>query len=196
LTRTVGKGGVVVISALAVPYRDTHASRLGWSLDAAEQPAVAVLDVRLATAWSLQLRVLGASHQVVLRAPDASARVNETVACLAAPLPPLPEWAALPLAGLDYTLRTEVAELSDRQFADTVDALMLRHGADPDALIGAFPGDRTAVTVLWADRGAPALSPGTTARWRTWHAYPQHRQIVSTTTVVRTGERGIGPCVG
>lgn len=186
----------MVVSTLAVPYRDTRAAALGWSLDAAEQPAFAVLDVPTPAAGPVHLRVLGASHQVVLRGSDGSARLTETVACLPQPLPPLPATVNAVRGDLRYDLCSEVVETSAAGFAAEVDALLERYGPDRGGLIGRFPGDPRAVTVLWVDLGAPIRTPNTLARWRTWHAYPRHRQIVRTTTVVRVGEKGGEPCAG
>lgn len=187
----------MVLSTLAVSYQDTRAAALGWSLTLGEQPAVAELGVRLPGA-RLRLRVLGASHQVVLRPTGAGTPLTETVACLPEPLPPLPGAADVVLGDLRYTVRSEVVEVPGPAFAAEVEALLTHHGPDRDALVGRFPGDTHAVTVLWADRRASAApspdAPGAVARWCTWHAYPEHRQIVRTTTVVRRVEEVGEPC--
>ena len=49
---------------LAVPYRDTRAQDLRWSLSLPVQPALATRTVRLG-GLVLELRLLGASHQVL-----------------------------------------------------------------------------------------------------------------------------------
>jgi hypothetical protein len=200
LARDLIGRGVVVVSTLSVPYLDTRAAALGWSLDVAEQPAVARLDVPLpaATGLTLHLRVLGASHQVLLRALDGTTLLTETVACRPRPLRPLPPVAKALLGPLRYTLRSEVLDRSGAGFGDDVDALLASHGPDPAALVGRFPGNRHAVTVVRAD---PVPAPGTLAGWQTWHTYPgrpvgRPGQIVRTTSTVRTGEKGGAGCAG
>lgn len=71
-----------MLVTLDVPYVDTAATDLSFALGLDEQPALHVLDLGEAAGpgTRLQMRLLGASHQVLLDTPDG--RISETVACL------------------------------------------------------------------------------------------------------------------
>ncbi|BCB77596.1 DUF2617 family protein [Phytohabitans flavus] len=141
---------------LDTPYADTTAGDLSFALGLPELPALHVLRLP-----GLELRLLGASHQVVWTAAGG-ARCVETVACLPGREPHLP--STLDSAG--YRFESTVEEI------DAASALWAELAADPQALVGVFPGDPNAVTALRADPQG----------WRTWHAYPQTGELVTTRT--------------
>lgn len=155
-----------VLVSLETPYADTTAGDLSFALGLPEQPALHVLDLPAA---GLHLRLLGASHQVVL-----DGRCTETVACL----PGRP--ASLPAALRDggYRFSAQVRRLAPDAMSRAVGELHDRLDGDPYALVGVFPGGLDAVTAMAAEVGAVGI------RWRTWHAYPQTGELVITRTEV------------
>ncbi|GLY22581.1 DUF2617 family protein [Micromonospora sp. NBRC 101691] len=172
-----------MLVSLDAPYVDTSAADLSLALGGPELPALYVLDLDLSGGRRIRLRLLGASHQVLLggSAPDGSSGpvvLAETVACLPGRRPDLPSAVHQPADGYSFTatvLRPEPGGLSSR-----VAALRADLADDPHALVGVFPGDPDAVTAL-AVVPDPASN---TVRWRTWHAYPQTNELVLTNTVV------------
>ncbi|MEW2384080.1 DUF2617 family protein [Micromonospora sp. NPDC047707] len=165
-----------MLVTLHAPYVDTSAADLSLALDDAERPALHVLDLDLPGGVHVRLRLLGASHQVVLRAPGTT--LTETVACLPGRRPDLPGALHDERAGYRFTatvLRPESNGLRDR-----VAALRADLADDPYALVGVFPGDVDAVTALSVRPDPPDGALG----WRTWHAYPQTNELVLTETVV------------
>ncbi|MCM0675346.1 DUF2617 family protein [Micromonospora phytophila] len=165
-----------MLVTLAAPYVDTSAADLSLALDDVERPALHVLDLALPGTVRLRLRLLGASHQVILRAPGTT--LTETVACLPGRPPELPGTVHDEANGYRFTatvLRPDGTGLIDR-----VAALRADLADDPYALVGVFPGDVDAVTALSVRPDPPGGSLG----WRTWHAYPQTNELVLTETVV------------
>lgn len=183
-----------MIEGLGVPYRDTRADELSWVLGLPAQPAHAVLVVA-AGRLAVELRVLGASHQVLLRRQDvdrAPVELSETVACLTGWPPGLPGSIDSNRGDVDYHFATEVRRHAGAaQFDADVAALLEQYAGDPNALIGRFPGHPLAVTVLAASGGPdggsgdPADPGDDAACWSTWHAYPAQSEIVRTDTTVR-----------
>jgi hypothetical protein len=119
---------------------------------------------------TLSLRVLGASHQVVV------GDWSETVACL----PDRP--GALPaseetIVG-DFVVRFRARCLRPADFAARVHGVIADCEADENALVGEFPGSPLAVTAL------SARAHGDGAAWQTWHAYPQAGELVWTSSEV------------
>jgi uncharacterized protein DUF2617 len=161
-----------VLVCLDTPYADTTAADLSFALGLPVQPALYVLDLPEA---GLQLRLLGASHQVVL-----AGRCVETVACLPGRPPSLPATVADPAAG--YRFSAQVRRLYPGQMARKVAWLRSRLAQDPAALVGVFPGSPQAVTALRALSSGEPGAAGT--GWCTWHAYPQTGELVVTTTEV------------
>ncbi|MDL4817646.1 DUF2617 family protein [Actinomadura opuntiae] len=168
-------------AVLDTPYRDARADGLSFALGLPPLDALAVLPVERA-GLTVELRLLGASHQVI------AGPLSETVACLEGDAAaPLPGSAATSLTGWDYrfTATTAVHD-DDAAFARAVDAVCARLADRGDALTGAFPGSRHAVTALALDGPPPAgavpggIGPRAGTGWRTWHAYPQTREIVMT----------------
>ncbi|WP_027660555.1 DUF2617 family protein [Salinispora fenicalii] len=165
-----------MLVTLVAPYVDTCAADLSLTLGGALRPALHVLQVDLPGAVQVRLRLLGASHQVVLRAPGAT--LTETVACLPGHRPDLPDRVHDESTGYRFT--ATVLRTGDEGLRERVAALRADLADDPYALVGVFPGDADAVTALAV---RPDLSGGALG-WRTWHAYPQTRELVLTETVV------------
>ncbi|BCL15002.1 DUF2617 family protein [Micromonospora sagamiensis] len=172
-----------MLVSLDAPYVDTSAADLSLAFGGPELPALYVLDLDLPGGRRIRLRLLGASHQVLLRGPAPAGTPDpvvlaETVACLPGRRPDLPSTVHEPADGYSFSatvLRPEPGGLSSR-----VAALRTELADDPYALVGVFPGDPDAVTALAVvpDSGSDSV------RWRTWHAYPQTNELVLTETVV------------
>ncbi|WP_017595441.1 DUF2617 family protein [Nocardiopsis potens] len=167
--------------AVDVPFTDTRAADLSWSLEHAGLPALARTRARIA-GYRVELRVLGASHQVaVAAAGTGAALLTETVACLADPgreARPLPESARRELPGrLGYRFRSTVERHGADALTERVAALIAAAEAHPASVAASFPGDPAAVTALAA--GSPG--PGR-LHWTTWHSYPQSGELVRTET--------------
>ncbi|BCB90254.1 DUF2617 family protein [Phytohabitans suffuscus] len=145
---------------LDTPYADTTAGDLSFALGLPELPALHVLRLP-----GLELRLLGASHQVIWTTVDGE-RCVETVACLPGRDPRLPPAVDSPGYAFSSTVEPLPGVPPWRELA-----------ADPRALVGVFPGDPNAVTALRAQESG----------WCTWHAYPQTGELVTTRT--RLGER-------
>ncbi|RIQ19493.1 DUF2617 family protein [Jiangella rhizosphaerae] len=154
-----------MLATLDVPYVDTRASDLVWTLD---HPLVSPL--ALTMAGPLELRVLGASHQVVF------GDLVETVACLPGRPARLPGDVRREAGGWTYRFRATVEELPATTLRARVGELR-RLAAEPAAVVAAFPSDPDAVTALRAGR----LDAGAVG-WSTWHAYPGAGQLVTTRT--------------
>jgi hypothetical protein len=171
-----------VETQLEVPYRDTASGDLVWRLGEPRCPALATLEVP----WPggrVELRLLGSSHQVIF--VGGRTVISEVVAC-ARPRPAaaeagLPAEAERDLDGWAYRFRSFTHELAPHRFGPWVDRLAGSLAAHPAAMVGRFPGSPHAITALLAGPG-----PGDAGvRWRTWHAYPQDRCLVATSTTVR-----------
>jgi len=165
---------------IAVPFAEATAAGLRWELawSARRRPALGVHEVALGPAL-LELRVLGASHQVVCgkagrqeTGPDCT----ETVACLPGRTAVLPASSVRERARVRYEFAARVDSGPD--FAARAAKIRDSVAADPAGLVGVFPGSPLAVTALRAE----AVPGG--VRWRTWHAYPRRCEIVATVSVV------------
>jgi hypothetical protein len=158
-------------ATLETPYADARADGLSFALGLPPLDALAVLSVERA-GLTVELRLLGASHQVI------AGPLSETVACLADVTDPLPGRATTSVPGWTYEFAATTAAHSDATaFARAVEAVCARLADRGDALTGAFPGSPHAVTALTLeDRTDGEAGLG----WRTWHAYPQTREIVMT----------------
>ncbi|MEH1026253.1 DUF2617 family protein [Micromonospora profundi] len=167
-----------MLVSLDTPYVDTCAADLSLAIGGPERPALHVRDLTLPGDVRLRLRLLGASHQVVLTDSAGGDGLTETVACLPGRPPHLPGSLHDEAGGYRFTatvLRPAAGELHAR-----IAALRADLAADPYALVGVFPGDPDAVTALAVRTDPPDGSVG----WRTWHAYPQTNELVLTETVV------------
>jgi hypothetical protein len=172
-----------MLTTLQTAYTDTRAGDLAWCLGMDELPALAVLDRELPGAGlgaappaaprvQVQLRLLGASHQVILDSPRG--RCSETVACMPGSSTPLPFGVARRIAGWDYEFAARIETLSRGSFAGRAQELLALVADHPNGLAGTFPGDPHAFTAMLVQyRGGSVL-------WRTWHAYPQEGRLVAT----------------
>ncbi|WP_326553187.1 DUF2617 family protein [Micromonospora sp. NBC_01813] len=179
-----------MLVTLDAPYVDTTAADLGFALGLAQLPALHVLDLPLPAPLAvgggpggagaprsglLRLRLLGASHQAVLRTGDSE--LVETVACL----PGRPRDLPPTVAGPDgYRFAARVRRLPADALAARVGDLRRQLTDDPQALVGIFPGSPDALTALHARFDDGQVS------WLTWHSYPQAGELVETETVVTT----------
>ncbi|MFF3325687.1 DUF2617 family protein [Streptomyces sp. NPDC002889] len=173
-----------MLTTLKTAYTDTRADDLAWALDREPLPALAVLDLELSGA-KLQLRLLGASHQVLLE--EARGTCSETVACIPGSSTPLPLGVAKRLGDWEYEFAARVETLSQGSFASRAQELLALVADHPQGLAGTFPGSPHAFTAMLAQRCEGQV------RWRTWHAYPQEGQLVVTRTRVGVLAQGARP---
>ncbi|MET9768226.1 DUF2617 family protein [Streptomyces sp. NPDC006415] len=164
-----------MLTTLQTAYSDTRAADLAWMLGREPLPALAVLDLRLGGA-EIQLRLLGASHQVLLR--EDREVCSETVACMPGSSTPLPLGVSKRLGDREYEFAARVEILTQGQFAGRAQELLALVSDHPHGLVGTFPGSPYAFTAMLAQRTEGQV------RWRTWHAYPQEGQLVVTRTRV------------
>ncbi|MFH8593406.1 DUF2617 family protein [Streptomyces rimosus] len=164
-----------MLTTLKTPYTDTRACDLAWALGREPLPALAVLDLELAAA-NVQLRLLGASHQVLLE--EENGTCSETVACIPGSSTPLPLGVAKRIGDWEYEFAAHVETLSHGSFAGRAQELLALVAEHPHGLAGTFPGSPHAFTAMLAQREDGQV------RWRTWHAYPQEGRLVATRTRV------------
>lgn len=155
-------------------FTDSRAADLSLAYGLAPLPALGTHRVVL-PGFELELRVLGASHQVML------GDWSETVACLPDRTGALPATEEITENGLRVRFEARCLTLDEDELAARVAEVARECEADERALIGAFPGSPMAVTAL-----AARAEPGGGASWRTWHAYPQAGELVETLSVVRS----------
>ncbi|MFD4373302.1 DUF2617 family protein [Streptomyces sp. NPDC058486] len=167
-----------MLTTLKTSYTDTRAADLAWALGREPLPALAVLDLDLSGA-KLQLRLLGASHQVLLEEDGRSC--SETVACMPGSSTPLPLGVSKRVGEWEYEFAARVETLTQGSFAGRAQELLALVADHPHGLAGTFPGSPHAFTAMLAQRHEGQV------RWRTWHAYPQEGQLVVTRT--RIGAR-------
>ncbi|GAA1225896.1 DUF2617 family protein [Kitasatospora nipponensis] len=191
-----------MLTTLQTSYTDTRAGDLAWCLGGGPLPALAVRDLVLSGpdsatdagsatragsapapdrtggpaagggAGTLQLRLLGASHQVVIAAGPGECL--ETVACMPGRRTPLPARVAEQVAGWEYEFAARIETLPPHVFAARAQEILALVDEHPRGLAGVFPGDPSAFTALVAQGSAERVL------WRTWHAYPQEGRLVCT----------------
>ncbi len=151
------------MTLVAVGFVDTRAAELGYALGLDPLPALRTCELTLA-GRRVELRILGCSHQVLVRRGGA-VELCETVACLSAGGAPLPGRHEAP---------------GGYRFTSTVRALPAdpRAALPPGCLLAAFPGHADAFTALHAHATVAGL------RWESWHAYPQSRELVVTRSLL------------
>ncbi|NML52257.1 DUF2617 family protein [Streptomyces sp. R302] len=162
-----------MLTTLKTSYTDTRAADLAWALGREPLPALAVLDLELSGA-KLQLRLLGASHQVLLE--EDGRHCSETVACMPGSSTPLPLGVSKRVGEWEYEFAARVETLTQGSFAGRAQELLALVADHPHGLAGTFPGSPHAFTAMLAQRHEGQV------RWRTWHAYPQEGQLVVTRT--------------
>jgi hypothetical protein len=165
-----------MLTTLQTHYTDTRAGDLAWCLGSGLLPALAVLDLTLGPN-SAQLRLLGASHQVILGLGEVEC--VETVACLPGRRTPLPARVAEHVRGWEYEFAARVESLAPHEFAGRAQELLALVENHPHGLAGVFPGDPNAFTALLAGGDGEGIL------WRTWHAYPQEGRLVCTRSTLR-----------
>jgi Protein of unknown function DUF2617. len=163
-----------VKTVLATRYADSRAADLSLTYGLRPLPALGTHRVSL-PGIELELRILGASHQVVL-----GTDWSETVACLSAVTGTLPEHEQTVGGGFVARFQARCHRLDPDRFAAQVADIVRDCETDEQALVGEFPGSPTAVTALRV-----RAQPGGVVRWWTWHAYPQAGELVETVSVVR-----------
>ncbi|MEU8679071.1 DUF2617 family protein [Streptomyces sp. NPDC048560] len=173
-----------MLTTLQTSYSDTRAADLAWALGREPLPALAVLDLQFEEV-KLQLRLLGASHQVLLE--EERGTCSETVACIPGSSTPLPLGVAKRFGDWEYEFAARVETLGEGAFAGRAQELLALVADHPHGLAGTFPGSPHAFTALLAQRTDGQV------RWRTWHAYPQEGQLVVTRT--RVGVRVPAPAL-
>ncbi|MFI9269925.1 DUF2617 family protein [Kitasatospora sp. NPDC052896] len=191
-----------MLTTLQTSYTDTRAGDLAWCLGGGPLPALAVRDLPLLPGderppvlrqggaptpgpaaerrpeadgraeGTLQLRLLGASHQVVIAAGPGECL--ETVACMPGRRTPLPARVAEQVAGWEYEFAARIESLPPHVFAARAQEILALVDEHPRGLAGVFPGDPCAFTALVAQGSAQRVL------WRTWHAYPQEGRLVCT----------------
>ncbi|MGW8530793.1 DUF2617 family protein [Nocardiopsis sp. NPDC055824] len=166
-------------ASISAPFVDTGADDLVWTLGHPPTEPLASRSLRVAGA-RVELRVLGASHQVVVAPDSGGGALVETVACLPGLPGGLPGRAERPDRG-GYRFNSLVESLARDELADRVERLHREVADSPGGLLVAFPGDPLAITALH-------LTPlgGSPLGWRTWHAYPQTGELVTTTSTMTT----------
>jgi hypothetical protein len=177
-----------MLTTLQTAYSDTRAGDLAWSLGKAPLPALAVLDLDLLLPappgggapcpGRVQMRLLGASHQVVLTAGGGAC--SETVACLPGSTTPLPMGVAERVGEWDYEFAARVETLPPHAFTSRAQELLALVAEHPNGLAGRFPGDPNAFTALLVQRHVPDDGSPAEVVWRTWHTYPQEGRLVAT----------------
>ncbi|MFH0520574.1 DUF2617 family protein [Streptomyces sp. M41] len=172
-----------MLTTLNTAYTDTRAADLAWALGREPLPALATLDLEL-TGAKLQLRLLGASHQVLVEQERGDC--SETVACIRGSSTPLPLGVAKRAGDWEYEFAARVEILSPGQFAGRAQELLALVADHPHGLAGVFPGSPHAFTAMLAQHHEGQV------HWRTWHAYPQDGQLVATRSRVgvRAGAGG------
>ena len=165
-----------MLARIVVPFVDTSAAALSWTLSAPSLPALASLTLELGGDNHLQLAVLGSSHQA--RLVVGTGTVRETVACHLDHADALPRSLDHTIDLGRYRIESRVDQLDPLAFHDVVERLVTDLSADDRALVARFRGHPDAITAVAAQhRGHDVM-------WQTWHAYPQTAELVSTSTTV------------
>ena len=164
-----------MLTTVKTAYTDTRASDLAWALGCEPLPALASLHLQLFDV-TVELRLLGASHQVLL--DEEFGRCSETVACMPGSSTPLPLGVSRQVGECEYEFAARIERLGGGSFAGRAQELLALVAEHPHGLAGTFPGDPNAFTALLAQPHEGGL------HWRTWHSYPQEGCLVSTRTRV------------
>jgi hypothetical protein len=150
-------------------FADSRAADLSLAYGLRPLPALGTHRVTLG-GMTLELRVLGASHQVLL------GDWSETVACLPDRPGALPAREERTVG--DYAVRFTASCDRPVDFASAVTRVVAECETDPHSLVAEFPGSPLAVTALSAREADGGVC------WQTWHAYPQVGELVWTSSVV------------
>ena len=164
-----------MLAQVATAFVDARAGSLRLALDLPPQPALEAVALRVGGV-SVELRVLGASHQAIARTPGGD--LSETVACLDLGGGPLPAALERRDDGLDYRFSSTVLRPGTEALRARADALRAEAAGDALSLAGVFPGSPDALTALRC-----RAVPGGVA-WETVHLYPHTGELVETATTV------------
>ena len=190
---------------LDVPFTDTSAEALRLSLDHGRIAPLASRSITVPTVaaptdteptlaeaapeLTLTLTVIGSSHQAILSAGSTDAFI-ETFACLGEDMSPLrPRWDHEDVRHGRWASYTEHRFTATRTKVHgdfpTAAAEVLATGADravtsDDHFSVAFPGQPGALTALSLTCAQPER-----IAWQSWHCYPQHQEIVHSTSELR-----------
>ena len=167
-----------MLAPLSVPFVDARADALSWWLGD-DAPAPLATLVLPGSTGSLELRLLGASHQVVATAGEA--RCPEVVACgvREAALPARHDGA---VGDAHYRFTSATTAYDAASLSRLARDLRRRCAGSTRALVGVFPGSPDALTVL-AGREVRAGLRGDVRggwAWSSWHVYPGAGQVVRT----------------
>lgn len=163
---------------ITTPFADSRTADLSLAYGLVPLPALGTHQVAL-PGGRVELRLLGASHQVVLDIDGVD--WSETVACLPGRTGGLPAHDTVDRGPLRSSFTARCLRLEPPRLATYVRAVVRHCEGHPRALMGTFPGSPLAITAVWVvdrDRG--------TVSWRTWHAYPRTGELVRTASVVAT----------
>lgn len=193
---------------LDVPFTDTSAEALRLSLDHDRIAPLAARSINVPTAaaptdtestfaeaapeLTLTLTVIGSSHQAILTDGPTDAFV-ETFACLGENAddssPNRPQWDREVIRHGRWAGFTEHRFTASRTSVHgdfpAAAAEVLAAGADralsaDDHLSVAFPGQPGALTALSLTCAGPDR-----IAWQSWHCYPQHQEIVHSSSELR-----------
>lgn len=170
-----------------VAFTDTSARELRFSLDHERITPLASRVIELPPSEAqnrsrLELHVIGSSHQVILNDHDTDAFI-ETFACLGEG--ERPEWDTTQATDGTWTgfarhrFNCSLTDVQGR-FADAAAEVARSASAHDHHLVVGFPGDQGALTALALTHNEPGR-----VSWQTWHCYPQHRQIVHSSSELR-----------
>lgn len=147
------------------PFVDTTPGDLTHSLVRDPLPALATKRV-----GPLELRVLGASHQVT------NGHWVETVACTQGQAEKLPK--AIQTSG--YTFASQVTRHDREALTQRVRQVQTATAQHPGGIVVAFAGDPLALTAIQAH------ADKNMTQWETWHVYPNTGEVVHTHSTLAT----------
>lgn len=175
-----------MLSPIAVeapaPFLDARAADLRLVIGPVDgtslRPALATRPGPVFFEYATELRVLGASHQVVLRTPQWA--WAETLACDTGPTTAHPsESDSLIAPGLRHRVTVAVEQAHTQgDFGARADEIDRRCRAHDISLVVRFAGDALAFTAIGATVDADVL------RWETWHLFPENADIVTSSSLI------------
>lgn len=163
---------------LTIPFADTSAADLTFSLRQGRLPAVCGTTVSLSPGTRVELNVLGCSHQVIL-VENETDHLTETLACLPGLPASLPGSVATETASTQHEFESRTEHHSGADFGRAVQRITEDAQNHQHNVVARFPGHPGAVTAIVLDSAS-----ADELRWSTWHCYPQHGEIVLTSSRV------------